>query len=227
MPELNKTIRCIFFVALIMWLVSCRESPYRDYEIETVKNIQPQTDKPLIIAFGDSFTNGYTVKKEFSYPKLLEKRLNESGCGYEALNFGFNKDTTEKALYRLDLALRFPNTELFILELGANDMMESVPIEQIKNNLQQIISEVKKHNLKILLCGFESKKLETEYARNAKEMFETLAKENEIVLMPSFLSGVSIENGLIISDNIHPNEDGVKVIEANIFEKVKPILNCK
>lgn len=210
-----------------MLLTSCREPPYRDYETDTIKKIQPATDKPVIIAFGDSFTSGYTVKQEFSYPKLLEKRLNEHGCRYEVLNFGFNKDTTEKALSRLSYALRFPNTEIFILELGANDLMESVPIEQIKNNLQKIINEVKKYNIKILLCGFESKKLETEYSRKAKEMYETLAKENDIVLMPSFLAGVSVENGLMISDNTHPNEDGVIIIETNVFEKVLPILNCK
>ncbi|MET0753050.1 MAG: GDSL-type esterase/lipase family protein [Pyrinomonadaceae bacterium] len=230
MKVISKFPHSIRFVILsftiILW--SCSNSPYYADELEYVKNIKPQTDKPLIIAFGDSLTHGFTTGKKISYTLFLEERLNKTGCAYEVLNFGVNGDTTGKALSRLDYALDFDKIELFILELGANDIMSrKVKIEEIKANLQEIISRVKRKNIKILLCGFEpSSASNQENAEAFKKMYADLAAENDIPLMPSFLGGARDDAKFMLPDNIHPNEEGIKIIERNVFDKIEPLLQC-
>jgi acyl-CoA thioesterase I len=226
--KINIYAIILTMVLLFSTFLACQTSPYANFELDYLKSIKPQTKKPLIIAFGNSFTRGYTNNLESSYPKLLENTLNENNCEYEVLNFGFNGDTTDKAIHRIQYALNFPDTKLFILELGANDLMKKVEISKIKNNLQNLINEIKEKDIKIILCGFDaSKKTNFEYSENAKKMFVELSNENEIPLIPSFLQDVTIEKNLMIEDHIHPNQSGINIIKNNIYVKIKPLLQCE
>jgi len=226
-PRLFSDLIRLFILGFTIIICSCSNSPYAADELEYIKNIKPKTGKPLIIAFGDSLTSGFTLDKKLSYPHLLEERLNKANCPYEVLNFGINNDTTGKALSRLDYALNFDNIEIFVLELGANDTMQNKKIEEIKRNLQEIISRVKRKNIKILLCGFEAPAVSNkEYRDGVRRMYADLAAENDIALLPSFLSDVNDDAKFLLPDNIHPNEEGIKVIERNVFEKIEPLLRC-
>ncbi len=209
-------------------LCGCSSLTYHEDELEYIKSIKPKTGKPLIIAFGDSLTDGFTLDKNVSYPHLLEARLNKMDCPSEVLNFGLNGDTSSKAVSRLDYALNFNNTEIFVLELGANDvMLKQAKIEEIKANLREIINRVKRKNIKILLCGFEMPSPSNkEYSDAVRKMYSDLALENDVPLLPSFMSGASGNAKFMLPDNIHPNEEGVKIIERNVFEKVEPLLQC-
>lgn len=214
-------------LCLTMFLAACSASPYAADELDYIKSVKPKTEKPLIIAFGDSLTSGFTLDKKKAYPKLLEERLNRANCAHEVLNFGFNGDTTGRAKTRVHYALNFERVKVFILELGANDVMQTLPAAEIKANLQQIIDEVKGKNIKILLCGFEvPSNLSREYRDGIRRMYSELAAENDVPLLPSFLSDVGDDANLMLSDNIHPNESGVKIIERNVFEKIEPLLEC-
>ncbi|MCY7346717.1 MAG: GDSL-type esterase/lipase family protein [Pyrinomonadaceae bacterium] len=209
-------------------LCSCSNLTYHEDELEYIKNIKPKTGKPLIIAFGDSLTSGFTLDKNVSYPHLLEARLNKMDCPYEVLNFGFNGDTSGKAVSRLGYALNFDNIGIFVLELGANDvMLKKAEIEEIKANLRGIINRVKRKNIKILLCGFETPPHSNkEYSDAIRKMYLDLATENDVPLLPSFMSGAPDNAKFMLPDNIHPNEEGVKIIERNVFEKIEPLLQC-
>jgi acyl-CoA thioesterase I len=228
MRNLKKNLCLSVTLALLITFLGCQNEGYKSYEIEYFVSLKPNTQNPLIVAFGDSFTSGHAVKKEFSYPGLLQKRLDALGCKYEVLNLGFNGDTAEKAFRRLDFVLELPSIEVFILELGANDLEKSAPIAEIKQNLQTIISRVKKKNIRVILCGYKvlSAK-DLKYNEEAEKMYSDLAKENDLELIPSFLDNVASEKSLMNQDKIHPNEMGIEIIERNVFEKIKPHLDCR
>ncbi|HEY0430103.1 MAG TPA: arylesterase [Pyrinomonadaceae bacterium] len=223
---------CVFISFLLLSftsiLGSCSASPYTFDEINYIKSVKPKTEKPLIIAFGDSLTSGFTLDKNLSYPHLLEERLNARNCPHEVLNFGINGDTTGRAVTRVDDALNFERVRLFILELGANDVAKNADVARTKANLQEIISDVKRKNVKILLCGYEAPAASSrEYRDAVRQMYADLAAENDVPLLPSFLSGVGGDANLMLPDEIHPNEKGIKIIERNVFEKIEPLLECK
>jgi acyl-CoA thioesterase I len=227
MVNLKKTLFLVLTFALLISFFGCQSEGYKPYEIEYIESVKPKTQNPLIIAFGDSLTSGHAVEKELSYPGLLQKRIDTLGCKYEVLNVGFNGDTTEKAIERLDYALDFPSIELFILELGANDLVKSKPIANVKQNLQTIISRVKKNKVRIILCGYKVLSVKDPiYSEEAEKMYSDLAKENDLELIPSFLDKVDTEKSFMNSDAVHPNESGIEIIEKNVFEKIKPYLIC-
>src|SRR5438132_834189 len=92
------------------------------------------TNKPKIIAFGDSLTAGFGLSEKESYPYLLQEKLKADGYDYEVVNAGVSGDTSLGGLERSDWVLGQENAKILILELGANDLLRGLPVEKMKDN---------------------------------------------------------------------------------------------
>src|SRR5438105_4847488 len=84
---------------------------------------QVTSDRPKIIAFGDSLTAGFGLSEKESYPYLLQEKLKADGYNYEVVNAGVSGDTSLGGLERSDWVLDQENAKIVILELGANDLL--------------------------------------------------------------------------------------------------------
>src|SRR5438132_10653472 len=80
------------------------------------------SNRPKIVAFGDSLTAGFGLAEKESYPYLLQQKLKSDGYDYEVVNAGVSGETSLGGLERIDWVLEQENAKILILELGANDM---------------------------------------------------------------------------------------------------------
>src|SRR5258706_7201020 len=96
----------------------------------------------VILFFGDSLTAGYGLSTEEAFPALIEKELNKNGNIVKVVNAGLSGETSAGGLSRIDWILRQP-IDVFVLELGANDGLRGLPLDQTKKNLQAILDKVK------------------------------------------------------------------------------------
>ena len=115
--------------------------------------VQPAKQKNILF-FGDSLTAGYGLSAEEAFPALLEKELNKNGKAVKVTNGGLSGETSAGGLARIDWLLRKP-IDVFVLELGANDGLRGLPLDQTRKNLQAIIEKVneKYPAAKIVLAG--------------------------------------------------------------------------
>lgn len=184
------------------------------------------TDRPKIIAFGDSLTAGFGLSEKESYPYLLQEKLRAEGFDFEVVNAGVSGDTTLGGLERSDWVLEQDNAKILILELGANDLMRGVPVEKVKENLDKIIRKAKAKNLKVLLCGMLSPPTPgSSYGRDFTLAFPDLATEHKIEFLPFLLENVATKKELNQSDGIHPNAEGEKIMTENVYRALKPMLS--
>ena len=58
------------------------------------------------------------------------------------INAGLSGDTSYDGLKRLDWVLS-TKVDIFILELGANDMLRGLPLKNTRENLSEIIQKVR------------------------------------------------------------------------------------
>jgi acyl-CoA thioesterase-1 len=183
-------------------------------------------DRPKIVAYGDSLTAGTGLDTwEKSYPALLQRDIDGSGYDYQVLNQGRLGDTSKAGLDRLPETLKIGNIKVFVVELGANDVIKNVPPDEIKKNLAEIIRQAKTAGASVLLCGIDPpERVGSEYRKSILDMYLNLAHENDVLLMPSFMDGVSDHPERILPDGVHPNEDGASVIEKNVFAALQPLL---
>jgi acyl-CoA thioesterase-1 len=179
-----------------------------------------------ILFFGDSLTAGYGLSPEEAFPALVERQLNAKGKPCRVINAGLSGETSAGGLTRIDWVLRQP-VDIFVLELGANDGLRGLPLEQTRANLQAIIDKVKAKfpKAKIVVAGMMvPPNMGPEYSAGFKVLFPELAKKNNALLIPFLLEGVAGNEKLNLPDGIHPNTEGHKIVAANLVKVIEPLL---
>jgi acyl-CoA thioesterase-1 len=184
----------------------------------------PLDARPKLVAFGDSFTAGLGIDDwRKNYPSLLQQDLDAAGFDLQVINRGRSGDTSTEGLARLDEALNVGDARIFVVALGGNDISRNVPLAETKASLAEIIKRAHGKGAKVLLCGYEVM-AGAEKAAAVKQMYEELARENSVELLPSFLSGVQRDPNLLQPDGVHPNEAGARVVEQNVWKALQPML---
>jgi acyl-CoA thioesterase I len=188
--------------------------------------LQSSNTPKSVLFFGDSLTAGYGLSTEEAFPALIEKKLNKSGKSVKVVNAGLSGETSAGGLSRIDWVLRQP-VDVFILELGANDGLRGLPLDQTEKNLQSIIDKVKAKSpkAKIVIAGMMvPPNLGGDYAGRFQRIFPTLAKKNNATLIPFLLQDVAGKDKLNLADGIHPNIEGHKIVADNVFKVLSPLL---
>ena len=186
------------------------------------------SNAPLRVVFlGDSLTAGYGVAAGEAFPKLIELRVHKlyPGRKIEVINAGSSGATTASALKRFNWQLKKLPTHL-IIGLGANDGLRGIPVSESFANLESVISRAQTEKTKVLLLGMQMPPNYTKiYADKYKAIFPNIAKKYSLPLVPFLLKGVAGEPHLNLSDGIHPNSEGHKIIADHIWPYVKRFLN--
>lgn len=179
-----------------------------------------------ILFFGTSLTAGYGLEQGEAYPELLQKKLDSLKLPYKAINGGLSGETSAAGKNRIDWLLKQP-IAVFVLELGANDGLRGIAVNETTANLQTIIDKVKKKypQAKMILTGMEvPPNMGAKYASDFRNMFKTLAAKNEMVFLPFLLEGVAGIPKLNQNDGIHPTAEGQKILAENVWTKLKGVL---
>jgi len=178
-----------------------------------------------ILVFGDSLSDGFMLKRSQAYPALLAKKLRAAGLNFQVINASASGGTTEGGLERLPPHLKH-RIDIFVLELGINDAFRGLSIDQIQHNLQQIIDKVKGHNpnVRVVIAGMQlANYAADEYVSAFGKMFAELAARNNAALVPYLVQGVAGDPSLNLSDSIHPNAAGQKILAENVWRVLEPI----
>jgi len=115
--------------------------------------------------------------------------------------------------------------EIVILELGANDGLRGLSILETKKNLTQIIEELQKEHVRIVLAGMRMPpNYGKEYTEAFEKIFPELAQRYRLVLIPFFLAGVATRSDLNQADGIHPTAEGYRIVVENVWPNLEPLL---
>ena len=179
---------------------------------------------PKIVAFGDSLTAGFGVSSDESYPAQLGKQLRERGFHYEVVNAGVSGETSAGGVRRVGWILKSQPT-VVILELGVNDGLRGLPLQQTYANLRGIIERLRDEGVMVILAGMRIPLNYGEaYTREFFEMYERLAQELALPLIPFLLEGVAAQPGLNQADGIHPTAEGYTLVAQNVLHTLEPLL---
>lgn len=220
-------------VFLLVFLVACKSdnaekvstSEKKSSETETLQTQKSSSKK--IVFFGDSLTAGFGLEDvKDAFPGIIQDKINDLKLDYSVVNSGVSGETTSDGRNRIDWVLKEEPT-IFILELGANDGLRGVPLEQTKENLQGIIDAVKNKypSTKIILAGMQlPPNMGQTYTTKFQNLFASLAKKNDLYLIPFLLENVGGIPSLNQADGIHPTKEGHKILATNVWKVLKPIL---
>ena len=183
-----------------------------------------------LMVFGDSLSVGHNLPQEDSFYFQLEKSLQADGFDVKVLNYSKSGETSAGGMAKMSGALEM-SPDAVLLELGINDALHGMDVATTQQNLQAIISSFKKANIPVMLIGMEAPVLmDLPYRTAFKSMYQTLARENGLMLYPFFMEGLWNTNGshkdlaYFLSDLAHPSAQGVAIITKNILPTVEKFL---
>ena len=181
---------------------------------------------PVILAFGNSLTAGFGVPDAQSYPARLQNILIENGYPHKVINAGVSGDTTAGGVRRIKWLMK-NNPEIVILELGANDGLRGLSLQEMESNLEKIIFVCKENGAKILLTGMKAPpNYGEEYTVEFEKTFFRLADKHKLPLVPFFLEGVAGIREYTRPDGIHPLGSGYEIIVQTIWKYLKPLMDA-
>ena len=181
-------------------------------------------EKAVVLAFGDSLTAGYGVKDEESYPSKLQEKISSAGYPHKVVNAGVSGDTTAGGVRRIRWLMKH-EPEIVILALGANDGLRGLSIEEMRKNLEIMITICREHNAQILLAGMKAlPNYGEDYMREFETVFPELAEKHDLIFLPFLLEGVAGEREYTQSDGLHPLASGYSIITDLVWQRLKPML---
>jgi len=176
-------------------------------------DVAKPTAGTTIVAFGDSLVAGVGATAGDDFVSLLSTRIGEP-----IINLGVSGDTTAAALSRLD-QVQAADPRIVIVLLGGNDYLRRIPKADTFANLETIIQSVQNTGAVVLLLGVRGGVVRDEY----EDEFERLVKEYNVAYVEDVLSGL-IGRSELMSDPIHPNDAGYRIIADRVYLVLEQIL---
>lgn len=187
--------------------------------------ITATSNRPRIVALGDSLTAGLGLHPSQAYPALLQATLEAAGLGYDVVNAGVSGDTSAGGLRRLDWALD-GDVRVLIVALGGNDGLRGLPPEALRANLASIVERARARDIAVVIAGMEAPpNMGPAYTASFRAVYPDLAREYGVTLIPFLLADVAGIDALNQSDGIHPNPEGARIVADHVLRAVRPLLD--
>ncbi|WP_409305139.1 GDSL-type esterase/lipase family protein [Peribacillus sp. SCS-155] len=205
---------------------------------------QKEKQNPVIIALGDSLTNGVGDENGEGYLDLIEKQLDKnSNKNVSIWNYGIPGQETDGVLKQLEderLNTKLDKADYFIVFIGTNDLINSNggdlhPLHEqridkakpeFKRNLTKILHTLEKKNkdAPILVLGLYNpfpagNDIEKQIVDWDRTIKNTIEDDKRIVYIPTNDLFKHKEKQRYFSDELHPNENGYKLIANRILER--------
>tara|TARA_B100001250_G_scaffold388810_1_gene387376 strand:+ start:76 stop:663 length:588 start_codon:yes stop_codon:yes gene_type:complete len=179
-----------------------------------------------IVLYGDSLMAGYGLTKKHHLATVLENNLTSKGLNAKVINASVSGDTSAGGLNRLNWILSEEKFDLFVLGLGANDMLRGISPEETEKNLEKIIQKVLEKNIDLILTGMIAPTSRGKDYKNKFDLiYKNLSSQFNLKFVPFLLEGVALNPDLNLEDGMHPNEKGILIVSKNLEKKILEILN--
>lgn len=215
---MKRSFVCLCLCFLLFF--SCERKPEAE-----IREQASSAGRFILVAMGDSLTEGLGVLPEASYPARLEAVLQERGWPVTVINAGVSGETSAGALSRADWIVQRLKPDLVLLVTGANDGLRRLDVPAMEENIRNLLNRFEEAGIPVILGGMRMFfNLGPAYVREFEAVYPRLAQEKKVDLIPFFLDGVAAVPSMNRSDGIHPNAAGYEEIVRRILPHVEKSL---
>lgn len=184
-------------IACCFVLIACSESQPK---------LSPLHQDDVVVAFGDSLTQGTGATANNDYPSVLQQIT-----GLKVVNAGVPGEETSQGLARINETLEKYQPKLVLLCFGGNDLIRKRPDATIKENLKQIIQAIQHAHSEVVLIAVPRPGLWLSVPDFYNELGEELQVPVENSALPKLLGDRDMK-----SDAIHLNDAGYKQLAQDV-----------
>ena len=172
--------------------------------------------EPVVTILGDSITAGLGLPADLALPVQLHLALEKLGVHNVVRGAGVSGDTSGDGAARMDFSVQ-PDTQVVVVALGGNDLLQGVDTKTAQVNLDKILTRLKARHMGVVLAGLHAPpEIGAGYARDFNAIFPALAKAHHVALYPDLLAGIARNSAFNQADAIHPNAKGAEIIATGL-----------
>ncbi len=177
-----------------------------------------QTDESpnRLLVMGDSLSAAHNIPLEAGWVNLLKQQLVPE---WEVVNASISGETSAGGLTRLPEIIAAQQPEWLLLELGANDGLRALSTKALADNLAQMIDLCQAAGIQVLLLGIQiPDNYGPIYQARFAEVYQKIAAQKQVPLVPFLLEGVGTEPELMQADGLHPTAAAQSIIMRTVLQ---------
>ncbi|HEX7326246.1 MAG TPA: arylesterase [Rhodanobacteraceae bacterium] len=179
------------------------------------------------LVLGDSLSAAHNIPVAAGWVHQADVRAQALTPPWRIVNASISGETTQSGRDRLPGLLQRYHPQLVVLELGANDGLQGMPLAEIRGNLSAMIAASKKAGARVLLLGIELPvNYGPRYRDGLQAIYKDLAHQFDLPLLPFLLQGVALKPALMQADGMHPDVAGERIVFDNIWKVLAPLLRA-
>ena len=180
----------------------------------------------VVLVMGDSLSAGYGLAASEGWVSLLATKVAQEKPGWGVVNASVSGETTAGGAARIAGELARNRPDVVAIELGANDGLRGLPLEQTRANLEAMIAAARAANATVLLIGMRlPPNYGPDYTRDFETLFADLAKRQQVAFLPFLLEPVAADDTAFQADRLHPNAGAQPKLRDHVWPALEPLLN--
>lgn len=184
-----------------------------------------QATTRTVLVLGDSLSAAHNIAVDQGWVHLLEVRLGKMVPAWRVVNASISGETSLSGRNRLPALLATYRPGVVVIELGANDGLQGLPLLQLQDNLTTMVSAAQATHARVLLVGIELPlNYGPVYRDGLRAVYANLARKKHVALLPFLLEGVALQQALMQPDGLHPTAAGEPQVLENVWEKLRPLV---
>jgi acyl-CoA thioesterase-1 len=178
-----------------------------------------------VLVLGDSLSAAHNIPVESGWVHLLDARLSTMVPKWTAINASISGETSLSGRNRLPALLQKYRPSVLVLELGANDGLQGLPLSSLHDNLAAMIDAAQRAKVRVLLVGIELPvNYGPQYRDGLRAIYADLAKSRHVALVPFLLEGVALDPSVMQDDGLHPLAAGEPKVLETVWRSLQPLL---
>ena len=178
-----------------------------------------------VLVLGDSLSAAHNIATAQGWVHLLEVRLGKMVPPWTVVNASISGETSLSGRNRLPALLATYRPGVVVIELGANDGLRGLPLDQLRDNLAAMVSAAQATHAKVLLLGIELPvNYGPQYRDGLRAVYAGVAAQKHVALLPFLLDGVALDPALMQADGLHPTAAGEPRVLENVWRVLQPLL---
>ncbi|MFZ9371144.1 MAG: arylesterase [Limnohabitans sp.] len=181
-----------------------------------------------LLVLGDSLSAEYGLPRGSGWVTLLGQRLDQTHPGWQVVNASISGETTSGGRARLPALLGKHHPRLVIIELGGNDALRGLSLQQTREHLQAMVQASLGAGAKVLLLGMQMPpNYGADHAARFAALYREVAKQFKVGLVPFFLSAIADKPDItewFQADRIHPTVKSQALMLDTAWPELKKLL---
>jgi len=179
----------------------------------------------VVLVMGDSLSAAHGLAESQGWVALTGERLAVSKPGWKIVNASISGETSAGGAARVVHELALNRPAVLVIELGSNDALRGLPLQQMRINLARMIGAAQGVHAKVLLIGMRMPpNYGAAYTREFEQSFHDLARQLNVTLLPFLLEPIALDRNAFQDDDLHPVASAEPKLRDHVWQALAPLL---